>query len=182
MQWRKHVRIKYGGRVGVGSKRGGGGGGEGDQEEESSSQGGQQQQQPRQVQVRVVQLHQSNGTAVNYVVQPQLFAGTASLRSGNHISNNNNNLGSCIAVDMLCCGRRKVSLYFIMIHGLQRRMSFLLPLTDTGFRVKGNFLSKWFDFGPCSQCTISTLAPPCEYLGTVRFVYAGKVYWRRGQR
>ena len=118
MQWRKHVRIKYGGRVGVGSKRGGGGGGEGDQEEESSSQAGQ----PRQVQVRVVQLHQSNGTAVSYVVQPQIFAGTASLRGGNHIANNNNNnnynnhhLGSCIAVDMLCCGRRKVSPNFLMV-------------------------------------------------------------------
>lgn len=53
MQWRKHVRIKYGGRVGVGQ--------------------GQQDRDQVQLQVRVVQLQRERGARLSYVChQPQL--------------------------------------------------------------------------------------------------------------
>lgn len=53
MQWRKHVRIKYGGRVGVGQ--------------------GQRERDQVQLQVRVVQLHREGGARLSYVChQPQL--------------------------------------------------------------------------------------------------------------
>ncbi|XP_014613439.1 PREDICTED: rho GTPase-activating protein 100F isoform X2 [Polistes canadensis] len=53
MQWRKHVRIKYGGRVGVGQ--------------------GQQDRDQVQLQVRVVQLQREGGARLSYVChQPQL--------------------------------------------------------------------------------------------------------------
>lgn len=53
MQWRKHVRIKYGGRVGVGQ--------------------GQRERKPVQLQVRVVQLQREGGARLSYVChQPQL--------------------------------------------------------------------------------------------------------------
>ncbi|XP_033185428.1 rho GTPase-activating protein 100F isoform X5 [Bombus vosnesenskii] len=53
MQWRKHVRIKYGGRVGVGQ--------------------GQREREQVQLQVRVVQLQREGGARLSYVChQPQL--------------------------------------------------------------------------------------------------------------
>jgi len=53
MQWRKHVRIKYGGRVGVGQ--------------------GQRERKQVQLQVRVVQLQREGGARLSYVChQPQL--------------------------------------------------------------------------------------------------------------
>lgn len=53
MQWRKHVRIKYGGRVGVGQ--------------------GQREREQGQLQVRVVQLQREGGARLSYVChQPQL--------------------------------------------------------------------------------------------------------------
>ncbi|XP_076684508.1 rho GTPase-activating protein 100F-like isoform X3 [Andrena cerasifolii] len=77
MQWRKHVRIKYGGRVGVG---------QGQRER-------QQVQLQAQLQVRVVQLQREGGARLSYVChQPQLLSTTRR---------------SCSAATMLCCGRRK---------------------------------------------------------------------------
>lgn len=53
MQWRKHVRIKYGGRVGVGQ--------------------GQREPEQVQLQVRVLQLQWEGGARLSYVChQPQL--------------------------------------------------------------------------------------------------------------
>lgn len=82
MQWRKHVRIKYGGRVGVG---------QGQREREQV----QLQVRVVQLQVRGVQLQREGGARLSYVChQPQL---SSTARR------------SCSAAAMLCCGRRKVS-------------------------------------------------------------------------
>ena len=76
MQWRKHVRIKYGGRVGVGQ------GSHGDRKE---------------LEVRVLKIQKEEGGKLTYVCH-QVQNPLAVSRSS--------------AVIMLCCGRRKVSLFF----------------------------------------------------------------------
>ncbi|XP_031776722.1 rho GTPase-activating protein 100F isoform X3 [Nasonia vitripennis] len=115
MQWRKHVRIKYGGRVGVGQGQSGG-----DQEEAAAAAAvaeeevQQQQQLPGRVlaavvqqqqhqleqqqpllQVRVLQLNGEGGARLGYVCQQQQ---PFSLQPGARRSS---------ASAMLCCGRRK---------------------------------------------------------------------------
>lgn len=57
MQWRKHVRIKYGGRVGVGQ--------------------GQREREQVQLQVRVVQLQREGGARLSYVCHQSQLSSTA---------------------------------------------------------------------------------------------------------
>lgn len=133
MQWRKHVRIKYGGRVGVGQGQSGG-----DQEEAAAAAAAgaeeelvvvqqQQQQLPGQVlavvrqqqqyqleqqqpllQVRVLQLNGEGGARLGYVCQQQqqllIQQQPFSSQPGARRSS---------ASAMLCCGRRKVSAVYL---------------------------------------------------------------------